>query len=197
MYYNKSIIEAKLKLGESETLEFQPFIKDPMVLSRLIGSFANREGGMILVGIREPMEIIGCDIKKLKNVFEIAKSMVKPAPVISLEPIQFDEIEIGVIKVEKSNEIVFAGGSVFERVGLNTIAMNSQSIKGKLSQVSTTISSDLLAKSIEQQTKIIEDLRAEIRNSNFFKSNLKVYIMVGAIGALVGLGLTLLFLNAF
>jgi len=194
MNYTQSDIEKLIQTGESESVEFKTFLRDPVLLSRLIGSFANRDGGLILVGIREPIEIVGCDFKQLKTVFERAKSMVKPSPDITIGSIQIDNKEIGIIKVEKSNEIVFAAGGVFERIGDSTVAMNSQSIKNKLVQVATPISNESLAKAIEQQTKIIEDLREEIRNSNSLKSKLKDYIIGGVIGALIGLGLTLIFI---
>lgn len=47
--------------GESETLELKASVRDPQLLSKLIGSFANAQGGKIVIGVKEPPKVVGVD----------------------------------------------------------------------------------------------------------------------------------------
>jgi len=192
--YSQSEIEKIIQTGESEFIEFKSVLRDPVILARQISAFANKQGGLVLVGIREPIEIVGCKINQLEKVLERAKSIVKPLPKIEFASYTIDNKEIGLIKIEKSDEIVFASGGIFERIGDATIAMNSQSIKNKLIQLKSPVTNESIATALEQQTKIIEELREEIKSSNSLKNKIKDYLIGGIIGAIIGLLLTLIFL---
>jgi predicted HTH transcriptional regulator len=192
MNYTQDEIEQIIEKGETEKVEFKTFLSDPVLLAKYIGSIANREGGIILVGIREPLEIVGCDIKRLQTTLNRAKSLVDPVPKISFESILIDNKEIGIIEIEKSKEIVVAAGGVYTRIGDRTIPMTPESINNKLLQFSTPQSNVTLAKAIERQTKLIEKLREEIANANSLKNKMKDYILGGIIGAIIGVIVTLL-----
>src|SRR5690606_37128664 len=140
-------------------------IRDPLLLSKLIGSFSNNKGGQIVIGVREPIDIVGTDTNRLLNMVERAKTALKPLPKFTTKVVTVDNKELLVIDVEKSNEIVFAAGSVFQRIGEQTRPMTAEEIKLKL----TTISSDsnsltTLANAIEKQSHTIDELREEIKN---------------------------------
>jgi predicted HTH transcriptional regulator len=183
----------KIQQGENETFELKADIRDPLLLSKLIGSFSNNKGGQIVIGVREPIEIVGTDTNRLLNMVERAKTALKPLPKFTTKVVTVDNKELLVIDVEKSNEIVFAAGSVFQRIGEQTRPMTAEEIKLKL----TTISSDsnfltTLANAIEKQSHTIDELREEIKNSNSWKTKLRDNFISGLIGAILGLVLTLL-----
>lgn len=183
----------KIQQGENETFELKADVRDPIMLSKLIGSFSNNKGGQIVIGVREPIEIVGADTNRLLNMVERAKAALKPTPKFTTKVVTVDNKELLVIDVEKSNEIVFAAGSVFQRIGEQTRPMTAEEIKLKL----TTISSDsnsltTLANAIEKQSQTIDELREEIKNSNSWKTKLRDNFISGLIGAIVGLVLTLL-----
>ena len=54
----------KIQQGENETFELKADIRDPLLLSKLIGAFSNNKGGQIVIGVREPMEIVGADTNR-------------------------------------------------------------------------------------------------------------------------------------
>ncbi|MDX9770031.1 MAG: putative DNA binding domain-containing protein [Tenuifilaceae bacterium] len=193
MKHTKENIEQILQNGETEQIEFKAFIRDPLILSKVIGAFANRNGGTIIVGIEEPKKVIGCDFNRLEGILERTKSILNPVPKIEINQIEFEGKIIGIIEVEKSNNLIFAGGGVYERQGEMIRAMAPSELKNKIVQFSKPESQDLLAKVISKQTKIIEELRDEIRTSNSLRSKLKDYLIGGVVGAILGLVLTLIF----
>ena len=101
--------------------------------------------------------------------------------------------ELFIINVEKSSEIVFSAGSVYQRIGEQIRPMTAEEISSKLKIISSDSNSlKALANAIEKQSQTIAELREEIRTSNSWKTKLKDQIVGGIIGALLGLGLTLL-----
>src|SRR5690606_38473692 len=119
----------KIQQGENETFELKADIRDPLLLSKLIGSFSNNKGGQIIIGVREPIDIVETDTNRLLNMVERAKTALKPLPKFTTKVITVDNKELLVIDVEKSNEIVFAAGSVFQRIGEQTRPMTAEEIK--------------------------------------------------------------------
>lgn len=183
----------KIQQGENETFELKADIRDPLLLSKLIGAFSNNKGGQIVIGVREPMEIVGADTNRLLNIVERAKTALKPIPKFTTEIVTVDNKELLVIDVEKSNEIVFAAGSVFQRIDEQTRPMTAEEIKLKLTKISSDSNSlATLANAIEKQSKTIDELREEIKNSISWKTKLRDHFISGLIGAILGLVLTLL-----
>jgi len=196
MTYSKTEIENIIRKGESDVVEFKSFIKDPRILAKLLCAFANTTGGLIIVGIREPNEIIGCDIKLLNQILEKSKVRINPQPKISLESIIFDNKTLGLIRIEKSEKIIFGEDGVFERIGDRIVPMNSDLMQNKIIQFAKISKSKTLTdlvKTIENLTKTIEELHNTITNANSLKSKLKDYLIGGVIGAVIGLVIVSLF----
>jgi len=182
-----------IKQGENETVEFKSDLRDPILLSKYIGSFANNRGGQIIVGIKEPLEIIGCDTQKLHKILERTRTILKPTPNITSEIVMVENKEVFIINIEKSDEMVFSAGSVFQRTGEQIQPMSNQDIKLKLTSISSDSKSlETLAIAIERQSKTIDELREEIKNSNSWKTKLRDNFISGLIGAILGVILTLL-----
>jgi ATP-dependent DNA helicase RecG len=183
----------KINQGESETFELKADLRDPILLSKIIGSFANNKGGQIVVGVREPIEIVGVDTERIQSIIERARTALKPIPNINTEVIAIDNKNVFIINVEKSNEMVFSAGSVFQRIGEQIRPMTAEGIKLKLTTISSSSKSlDVLANTIEKQSKTINELRDEIKNSNSWKSKLRDHFISGIIGAILGAIITLL-----
>jgi predicted HTH transcriptional regulator len=183
---SEQLIE-KIQQGENETFELRTDIRDHLLLSKLIGAFSNNKGGQIVFGVREPIEIVGTDTKRLINMVERAKTILKPNPKLTTEIITVNNKELFVIEIEKSNEIVFAGGSVFQRIEKDTRPMPLGEIKFKLKTISSNNNSlSILANSIEKQSLIIDELREEINISNSWRTKLRDNFISGLIGAILG-----------
>lgn len=89
---------------------------------------------------------------------EKAKTTLSPIPKLSTNILTVDNKELLVIDVEKSNEIVFSAGSVFQRIGEQIKLMTAEEIKVKLTKISNDSSSlTTLAYAIEKQSQIIDN----------------------------------------
>lgn len=172
--------------GETDTLELKAVILEPQLLARLIGSFANGMGGKIIVGVKEPAEIVGVDEERFKRLFEIAIQRLTPRIQAALSFREVEGRKIAVIDVPRSGLVVLADGSAFVRSGTMTQPMAWTQIRDKLPERPDIRTVEALAHSIEKQTKLIEALREEIRVGNNWKSKWKDYLMSGVVGAILG-----------
>jgi predicted HTH transcriptional regulator len=110
-------IHALLAQGENARLEFKGSIREPGELAKLIGAFANADGGTIVIGVRGPAEIIGTDVEKVRQLYERAIDTLEPRPHTSFASINVDGKPIAVIEVEKANGLVLAESGAYARVG--------------------------------------------------------------------------------
>ncbi len=189
-------IEALLIGGETQKVEFKAILRDHFILANLIGGFANSDGGNILIGIREPMEVIGCEKKLVTKLYERASAILKPRANSTLTFYNFDHKEIAIIEVSKSNNLVFSAGGVYRRTGESTMLMSVGEIKNKISvsigQINSENNIESISKAIGNQSKIISELQSEIKESGNWKNKSKDYLIGGIIGAILGLLATIL-----
>ncbi|MBN2271108.1 MAG: ATP-binding protein [Sedimentisphaerales bacterium] len=178
--------------GETDTLELKTVIREPQLLARLIGSFANGHGGKIIVGVKEPAEIVGVDEERIKRLFEIASQRLMPQIQATLSFHEIEGKKVAIIDIPRSGLVVLADGSAFVRSGTMTQPMAWTQIRDKLPERPDTKTIEALAHSIEKQTKLIEELRGDIRTGNSWKNKWKDYLISGVVGAILGAIATLL-----
>ena len=112
-----------IRQGENQFVEFKSSTKIlTSVLGKTITAFLNSKGGKILLGIKEPNEIIGIEkesINKFK-VFNlgIVESKIKPKASFSFETINVDGKIIGIIDVPEGKTKPYGfSGTYFKREG--------------------------------------------------------------------------------
>ena len=155
--------------GESETLEVKERIRDPLILARLIAGFANARGGRILVGVREPPEIVGVDRTQFEKVFRSAEASLKPTPSITTKFIETDTGLVADVSIQQSSFVVLVEGSAFIRSGAMTRPMEWTQIRKSLPSVPDNSSIDTLLKQSQAQTEMLERLLADnevLKDSN-------------------------------
>jgi predicted HTH transcriptional regulator len=173
--------------GESETLELKTAIREPQLLARLIGSFANSKGGKIVVGVKEPPEVVGTDENSLQRIYESAIRRISPAVKSSLSFVEAEEGKlVGVIDISPSPEIVLADGGAFVRAGTFTQPMAWTQMLERLPEKPSAATLESLAHAIEKQTQVIEQLHEEIRDGNSWKTKWKDHFVSGVVGAIIG-----------
>lgn len=152
-----------LLAGESETLEFKTSIREPSVLARLIASFANANGGRILVGVTEPPAVVGVDERQFRRVYEAALRLLEPST-LSTE-LKFldggDGLKVAAIDVPKSSELVLAQGSAFVRAGSMTRPMQWTQMLQRVPPTQPQVTLETLAKALEKQAVHLEKLSAD------------------------------------
>ncbi len=112
--------------GESQETEFKLRVTED--LGAEIASFANSNGGIILIGVNDKGEIRGCNAEKVMGkVSNIAQSIV-PLPKIEIESFKIGGKEIVAVKVEKSKRIVSIGGIAYIRIGTSKKPLSIQEV---------------------------------------------------------------------
>jgi hypothetical protein len=99
---------------------------------------------------------------------------------------------VGVVRIDRANSVVLTESGAFLQVGDQIRAMTAEEIARRLSDSAQRPDYGMLANAIASQTGVIEQLRAEVRAANSWRSKLKDYFLGGVIGALVGLLVTFL-----
>jgi predicted HTH transcriptional regulator len=137
MPYTSEQIKNLLREGENQTVEFKLQFREPTLLARLIAAFANTDGGLLIVGVREPDEIAGVDPKQFQRLYESALKRLNATPDISFEIVEVDGKQIAVISIEKSNELILSNEGAFQRVGESVRPMTSSSISTALARLNS------------------------------------------------------------
>lgn len=169
---NSEILEL-IFAGESESLELKTSVRDPQLLARLIGSFANAQGGKIVIGVKEPPEVVGVDEALTRRIYEAARKLLAPEPSTKLSFIETEGKRIAVIEVERSGEIVLSDGSAFVRAGTITQPMAWTQMRQHLPSQPSESTVESLTKAIERQSKLIEEMQEQIRESNTWQARWK------------------------
>jgi ATP-dependent DNA helicase RecG len=115
-----------LKEGESEKVEFKRRVTGD--LGEEICAFANVEGGIILIGIDDSGEVVGCDTKKSKKDASQFANSVTPPPRLRFHDVPFGNLKILAIEVVKSKMLCSLGGVVYIRVGSSKRPLSIQEI---------------------------------------------------------------------
>lgn len=99
-----------LKQEENEKLEFKAVLPPSRLLAKLISSFANTEGGYLILGVLGINNIKGLsgDFYAVDTVHK-AIDLLNPKPIVNYEYLDINTKRIFVIKIEKhDNDILFS-----------------------------------------------------------------------------------------
>lgn len=168
--------------GESETLELKTSVRDPLLVARLISSFANAQGGKIVVGVKEPPEIVGVDEALTRRVYDAALRRLAPQPNTNILFLDIEGKRVAVIDVVRSPDIVLAEGSAFVRTGSMTQPMAWRQMLQHLPAQPTPSTIESLTKAIERQSKLIEEMHERLQESNSWKARWKERLIAFAFG---------------
>ncbi len=90
--------------GESSKVEFKTEEVHPAALAEEIVAFANFEGGIILIGIDDSGDIIGCIRENVEEfVINISRNNVRPSIIPLIEKIVIDKKLILAVSIQKGD----------------------------------------------------------------------------------------------
>jgi predicted HTH transcriptional regulator len=173
-------LRALIQRGESSTLEFKVSTPLPENLARLLSSLANTEGGIVLVGIREPDVVTGTDPDRFKLLVPKGIARLSGNVGISHEVVDVDGRAVGVIHVSAAKSPIAAPDGYFRRVGDKQEPMSAQQLVDRMSAVPDHGSAiQSLSQTISVQTAEIGRLRESFENANSWKRK-AFYALIGA-----------------
>jgi predicted HTH transcriptional regulator len=191
-----SEVQALLSSGESQTVEFKTNIPFPGFLARLLSAFANAQGGVVLIGVREPNTIVGVDPQRFE--LSLRQALLKVQGHIEIEHalVQVHGKQIGVVQVKSTKSLVGSSEGYFVRVGSNDHPLSAQQLAERVSSTSNPVAAiETLSETVAAQTSEIAKLGEAFEKANSWKRK-AFYALVGAAGsvlakaALVALGVT-------
>ncbi len=194
-------LEQLIRQGETQDVEFESSIPAPQDMAKHVAALANTNGGMLLLGVREPGEIVGVNEQRARAVIEQAQHHLSPLPVMKVETLQVQGHAVVVVQVSASEELHSAMGGYFGRGArpseasgtqrveatrpMNPTEIRLHALKGKTEDAALS----RLAKAAADQTRTIEKQAETIDklNRDFTKANslwMKLAFALG--GAIAG-----------
>ncbi len=158
------ISEIKTIIGqpENEKLEYKAVLPPARSIAQVISSFANTEGGFIVLGVKESSS--GIQINGLSQDFHAtsvthkAIDLLSPKPNVSYENVIYEGRKLYVIKVDKSLAPVSLEGKVYIR-------------KGALSQLKIPVPPKVSTNKFVELTALEAELKANLINGTAAKNN--------------------------
>jgi predicted HTH transcriptional regulator len=174
-------IEALIARGESQTVEFKERLPPPSIIARLVSAFANNEGGVILIGIREPNQVVGVPIQPFEHTYQCMLEQLTGGIRTEKSVINIGGKSVGVIRIEKSPSLVGTTDGYFMRFGDSIKLLDAKELSSKASHSTNSDQAiDSLAETISKQTEEIGKLRESFEKANSWKRK-GLYALFGAI----------------
>lgn len=117
---------------ESSKLEYKSVLPPSKNIAQLISSFANADGGYIILGVSDNLEINGLSEDFHANaITHKALDLLSPQPQVYYQYVAYEGKKLYAIKVEKSDSLVAVEGKSYQRVGASVRLLNPTEIQFK------------------------------------------------------------------
>lgn len=114
---------------ESETLEYKAVLPPSKNIAQLISAFANNNGGYIILGVLDNLEVNGLSGDFHANaITHKAIDMLNPQPTIHYQYVLYQDKKIYAVKVEKSASPVTLGEKIYKRIGATNVISNPSEV---------------------------------------------------------------------
>jgi hypothetical protein len=130
--HDETILEELISIGETSTLIFQKELIGPASAAKLMSSFANTDGGIIIFGIDDNGIVLGINNPRYFNDFAMS-TVLKIEPPISGHSsgvVLLREKPLGCIMIWPQRGLpVSVDGQFFKRVGQQTVGFGPEEFK--------------------------------------------------------------------
>jgi hypothetical protein len=162
---------------ESATLEYKPVLPPSKTIAKIISAFANTSGGYIILGVTSKLEVNGLSEDFYANtITHKAIDLLSHKPQIHYQYVSYQGKTLYVIKVEKSDSIVYLESSIYKREGA-TIKLSNPV------EITFSINGYQKIKDINQQLESYKAnaTNAKIRLIEHYQSILKIMDDLGTL----------------
>ena len=169
--------------GESETLEIKSSVPAPEEIARQIATLANTNGGLLVLGIKEPAQVVGVNPHRAKAMISASQRYLSPSVAVDVESITVNGHPVVVASVKPEANLIAASGGYYRRVGERIRPMKADEIRAHAStDKSDSNALSTLSSAVAAQTQTIDQLRLDFNRVNSFPRK----IGIGLIGASAG-----------
>ena len=161
-------LERLIRQGESQEVEFKSSTPTPQDIAKHVAAFANTNGGALVLGVKEPGEIVGVDEQRARGAIETARQYLSPVPEMKVQSPNVHGRVVVVVQVAASEELHSAMGGYFGRGArpsevleahrtdavrpLTSAEIRLHALKGRTEDAALS----RLAKAIADQTRMVE-----------------------------------------
>ncbi len=177
---------------ESDVLEFKTRLADARTLALHISAFANTKGGTLIVGVKEGGSLYGVqEPTRLQKLIEDVANRISPPINVESDAVTLDGKSILVVKIPHGvRPPYFADGQAFRRKGDQVTMLSADELYGSVQQTSKSVE-DVLAE-VKRLYTIIENLNHALDDSKSWKNKISDMVLGGIIGAVISIVLAAL-----
>lgn len=118
--------------AESSTLEYKAVLPPSKNIAQLISAFANTDGGYIILGVSDNLEISGLSEDFHANtITHKALDLLSPQPHVHYQYVVYKGKKLYVIKIEKSDSLIAVEEKIYKRIGGTVKLSNPTEIQFK------------------------------------------------------------------
>ena len=115
-----------IRTGENERLEFKSKVNND--LGEEVCALANAFGGLLMIGVDDDGNVVGCDVKASKERISQFITGIVPPVKVTFETVAVDEKRILVVTVPQTKMLCSIGGTAFVRIGNSKRPLSMQEI---------------------------------------------------------------------
>ena len=190
-------LEQLIRQGETQDVEFESSIPGPQAIAKHVAALANTNGGQLILGVKEPGEIVGVDERRARETIEQAHQYLSPLPVMNVQTLQAHGHAVVIVQVAASEELHAAMGGYFCRGAhpthheatrpMNPTEIRLHVLKGKtedaaLSRLATAAAEQ--TRTIEKQNETIDKLSRDFEKANSLWIKL-AFVLGGVIAGVI------------
>jgi hypothetical protein len=193
----KADVDEFTKAGEGPQIEFKGNIETIMDLAKLLSAFANSQGGVILVGVREnPVRVTGTNYQRLSKMLTEVANRIRPMPEIRAHRVAYDGKDVGVIVVKpQSGGPVVSDAGAYVRIAGSSRPMNLEQIEARLSAAPDPITNNHLAASLVALTEMVAGIQGQLDFAHSFRGQWKGYLIGFVLGTVASIVAAFVFLG--
>ena len=197
-------LERLIRQGETPEVGFKSSVPGPQDVAKNVSAFANSTGGMLILGVREPGEVVGIDEQQARQAIEAAKQYLSPVPAMNVQTLSVQGRAVVVVEVPASDELHSAMGGYFGRGArpsdspldtrrtdairpLTPTEIRLHALKGRTEDAALSRLAKVVAdqtRAVEKQTETIDKLGRDYARANALWIKLS-FALAGAVAGAV------------
>jgi hypothetical protein len=185
---------------ESEHLEFKTQIGDPRFAAEQLASLANSGGGLLVIGVREPVGAVGVtNPVEEQRLVETGRRLVNPAPETDVSVVELDGKDLVVVRVSGTEApYVGPGGAVARRLNDGRqVAFSGPDFRAafatrRVDQATIdelVVLVETLNARVEEEHELAAQGRRAAEHARSFRAQATNWLAGGLVGAILGIAL--------